>query len=257
MNQSLVVGNWKMNPITRREATDLFLSVRDECRNISGVETVICPPFLWIPTIYDARGTSTTPALGAQDVFWKHKGSHTGEVSPTQLTEFNVAHTIVGHSERRAIGETDEQVAQKARAALDATFTVIVCVGEHERGEGTDHKEILRQQLVNSLAGVAGEHAARVVIAYEPIWAIGGEEAMDPASIDETAAFLRTVLQDIYPDRHAEKIRIIYGGSVDGTNIDSIMSEASINGVLPGRASRDPGDFRAIVETVRDRAGED
>jgi triosephosphate isomerase len=252
--QPLVIGNWKMNPVTQREAINLFLAVREKVKNISGVETAICTPFVWLSGIQSARGRSKKPALGAQDIFYEQKGSYTGEISPAMLTDVGVTHVIIGHSERRAVGETSEEVAKKANAALIANMTAIVCVGEEERDEDGAYQKRLKDEIKTSLAGIPKKHLNRLVIAYEPIWAIGGEEAMDPSGIHEMVVFIRRELRALYNETDADRPRIMYGGSVGPKNISGIMSDGAVDGVLPGRASRDPQKFYKLLEAVREHA---
>jgi len=240
-----------MNPQTRREAVDLFTQIRSEIKNISGIDIAIAVPFIHLVPLVSTRGRATKPAIGAQDAFWESAGSYTGEVSVAQVADAGATHVIVGHSERRALGETNEQIAKKMKTVLYTGLTAVLCIGEHERDEDGVYLGWLENQLLESLAGVSGKYFPKLVIAYEPVWAIGGDTAMDPIQIHEMVIMIRRSLKRKYGQSVANGTRIIYGGSVDDTNITDIMTHGEVNGVLPGRASRDPHVFRYIADVVR------
>ena len=248
--QPIVVGNWKMNPVARRKAVDLFLACREATRNISGVDIAIAAPFPYLAPIADARGRARKPMLAGQDAFAEPSGSYTGEVSAAQLAELGASHVILGHSERRERGETDEEVAAKVSAVLAYNVTAVVCVGEADRDEDGAYLGHLRDQIRSSLAGVGGKYFPRIVIAYEPIWAIGGEQAMQASEIHEMVVLIRRELTELYGEAAAQGARVIYGGSVDEDNIEEIMRDGAVDGVLPGRASRSPASFGAICDAV-------
>ena len=226
----LIAGNWKMfkGP---REAEAFFGGF--DAR--AGVDVVFCPPFLSL-----AAGVASGRTIYAQNVHWEQSGAYTGEVSPAMLLELGVQGALVGHSERRQLfGETDETVARRARAALDAGLGVIACVGETlEQRESGDTELVLKIQ-VEAIAFAAGEHE-RLVIAYEPVWAIGTGKTATPEMAEEAHAFIKELL-----DRP-----VLYGGSVKPENATELLSQSSIDGALVGGASLDPDSFAAICRAA-------
>ncbi|MEX0930593.1 MAG: triose-phosphate isomerase [Candidatus Paceibacterota bacterium] len=247
----IVIGNWKMNPESVESALSIFRAVREELEGVSGVDVVVCPSFVHLPPIARERGKARKIGLGAQDVFYNQSGSFTGEVSVPMLKEIGVSHVILGHSERRAMGESDETVARKAVFVLKADLDAVVCVGEHERDEEGAYLKWLENQINSSLEGVSGKYLGQLTIAYEPIWAIGAKEAMESTAIHEMVVFIRRTLARKYGQRSALRPRIIYGGSVNADNIEGIMENGEVDGVLPGRASREPRPFGRIVKAVK------
>lgn len=240
-----------MNPESVESALAIYRAVHKELESTSGVDVVLCPTFIHLPAISDERGRSRKIGLGAQNVFFKPSGSYTGEVSASMLSEYNVSHVVVGHSERRAMGETSEQIAQKVAYALKEDLDVVLCVGEHERDEDGQYLQWLEDQILSSLEGVSAKYLGQLTIAYEPIWAIGAKEAMESTAIHEMVVFIRRALARKYSQRYADRPRIIYGGSVNAHNIEDIMENGEVDGVLPGRASREPQQFATIVKAVK------
>lgn len=236
--KKLIVANWKSNPSTEEEAIRLAKQT-----DFSGI--VVAPPFVFI----EAVGKNIAKAkLGAQNVFWA-AGAHTGETSPEQLKNLGVSHVIIGHSELRAVGETDEMVNKKVTASLDAGFKPILCVGESaaSRGLGIGKaKDFVRGQLSRDLTGI-GPKVKEVIVAYEPIWAIGTGNPDNPESAAEMAGFIKeTVFKE-----HGARIMVLYGGSVNGGNAGMFLSKKDIDGALVGGASLKPEDFAKIVEAGR------
>ncbi len=242
----LLAGNWKMHK-TRSQTESFLADFMPQVTGVDGRDVLICPPFTALPTACTAAH-GTNVAVGAQTMAARDEGAFTGEVSPTMLAEVGVAHVILGHSERRALcGETDSALAEKVRAALDHGMTPILCVGEtlDEREAGETEAKIERQ-LEQDMTAVEEAELARVVIAYEPIWAIGTGKTATPAQAQATCAFIRQWLRRRYGNT-AETLRILYGGSVSPANIASLMTEADIDGALVGGASLDPDAFASIV----------
>lgn len=251
MRTSLVAGNWKMNKIAA-EARELVSTMRPRLEEMAGVEKVICPPFLAIPALAEMLAGSGI-GLGAQNLHWEEKGAFTGEIAPGMVKEF-CQYVILGHSERRTyFGETDESVNKKLHAALKAQLIPIVCVGETlEQYEAGSTAEVVRRQIAAGLAGVDPAAAARIVIAYEPIWAIGTGKA----SSGENASFvhhqvIRLTLSELFGAPAAESIRILYGGSVTGANAAEFFAYPDIDGALVGGASLKPDEFVAITKAAR------
>jgi len=246
----LIIGNWKMNA-SHLEAIQMVqkLHYRLHSDDYGRVEVVVAPPFTALRSVQTVLQADKLPIrLGAQDVSAEREGAFTGEVSATMLAKLSVSYVIVGHSERRAqFGEDDALVAAKARAVLDAGMTPVVCVGEtlEERDAGRA-LEVVASQLDGSLARVKADEAADVVVAYEPVWAIGtGRSAGPDDAAEVTDAIVATVL-----DRWGgpgEGTRVLYGGSVTQGNIGSFMAKRSIHGALVGGASLDPDTFAAVV----------
>jgi len=246
----MVAGNWKMNK-TVAEARELVSLMSKKLSEISDVETVLCPPFLAISAVAEALEGSGI-GLGAQNLHWEEKGAFTGEVAPNMVKEF-CRYVIIGHSERRTyFGETDESVNRKLHAALKAGLTPIVCVGETlEQYEAGSTSEVVRRQISAGLAGVDSASAAKLVVAYEPVWAIGTGKA----SSGENANFvhqnvIRPALSDLFGLAGAEAIRILYGGSVTGSNASEFFAYADIDGALVGGASLKPDEFVAITKAA-------
>jgi triosephosphate isomerase len=214
------------------------------------VDVSIHPPFTALRSVQTILDADDIPiALGAQDVFWEERGPYTGEISPLMLAKLNVSYVIVGHSERRQyFGETDETVNKKVAAILRAGMTPILCVGESrdEREAGSMHGKVIRQ-LKAGLAGVGAESVARLVVAYEPIWAIGTGLTATPEDAQEMCGALREAVSSDFGPAAASGLRVQYGGSVQASNIAELMSQPDIDGALVGGASLDPDEFAQII----------
>jgi len=247
---SLVAGNWKMNK-TVAEARELVTAMSAKLGEIANVETVLCPPFLAIPALAEMLKGSGI-GLGAQNLHWQEKGAFTGEVSPGMVKEF-CTYVIIGHSERRAyFGETDESVNRKLHAALKMDLTPIVCVGETlEQYESGATSEVVRRQISVGLAGVDSASAGKLIVAYEPVWAIGTGKA----SSGENANFvhqqvIRPALTELLGAENAQAIRILYGGSVTAANAAEFFTYPDIDGALVGGASLKADEFVAITKAA-------
>lgn len=249
-NKKLVVANWKMNPPTAAEARFLFSKTKLFGSRLERVETVICPPFSYLG-FFPHSGT-TRVSLGAQDVFWQNTGRATGEISPEMLRDLGVSYVIIGHSERRALGETDEIVSKKLKAVLSEGLVPIVCVGEKERDADGQYFGILKNQIKLSLAGAKRVDLRGIVIAYEPLWAIGksARDAMKPAGIRETEIFIRKVLTDLFDAETAQAPLILYGGSAEPENTHAILTEGGVAGLLVGHASLDAETFTRMLRSA-------
>lgn len=247
----LIAGNWKMHhdhfaaiQLTQKLS---YLLDRDD---YEAVDVVLCPPFTDLRSVQTTLESDRIPmALGAQNCHWEDHGAFTGEVSPPMLAKLNVSYVIAGHSERRQLfGETDEVVNRKVRAILGHAMTPILCVGEtlEERDAGTAEAWV-DTQVRAGLAGVGREAVAGLVIAYEPIWAIGTGHNATPADAQGTIASIRATVRDLAGAEAAAAVRIQYGGSVKPGNIEALMAEPDIDGALVGGASLDADDFARIV----------
>ncbi|MGE5550297.1 MAG: triose-phosphate isomerase [Bacteroidota bacterium] len=247
MRKPIIAGNWKMYktiPAARHLVGELVAAVGREER----VEVVICPPFTALSAVAPLLSGSRL-ALGAQDVFWLDEGAYTGEVAPAMLTDIGCTYVIIGHSERREhFHETNSSVNQKTRAALTHGLTPIVCVGESlAQREAGETQAFVEGQVRTGLAGL-GEKATQVVVAYEPIWAIGTGRSSSGADANEVIRLIRATLAEMYGERAADAIRILYGGSVKPGNIKEYMSYQDIDGALVGGASLEAASFVPIVK---------
>jgi triosephosphate isomerase len=246
--KKLIAANWKMykTPDEAREFMRAFLPM------VSGHdrdEIVVCPPFVNLHAVIEAAKGSNV-AVGSQNVAWEKEGAFTGEVSAGMLTAIGCTHAIIGHSERRQyFGETDDTVNARLKTALEAGLTPIVCVGEvlEEREAGMT-EEVLRRQCARAFRKISGTKAAKLVVAYEPVWAIGTGKTATPQMAAEAHAIIRGEVAKAMGDELAAKLRILYGGSVKPDNAKSLMSEAEIDGALVGGASLKPDSFTAIVK---------
>jgi triosephosphate isomerase len=249
--KQLIAGNWKMNR-THLEAIQIVqkLSYRLEPEDSERVEVVVCPPFTALRSVQTViESDHLSIRLGAQDVHWQESGAYTGAISPGMLRSLGVRFVIVGHSERRSLfGDDDAAVGRKLTAVLAAGMTPILAVGEslEQREEGTT-EGVITGQLRAALQGTAPDRVAAVVIAYEPIWAIGTGRTADPDVAGAAAADLRAAVAASYGDEVAVSVRILYGGSVTPGNIAAFMAKRDIDGALVGGASLDPDQFAAIV----------
>jgi triosephosphate isomerase len=247
MRRPVIAGNWKMYK-SPAETAGFLHDFAPLVATSSHAEIVVCPPFVDVATAVEAaRGTNI--AIGAQDLFWLKEGAYTGEVSAPMLVAIGCHWVIVGHSERRQyFGETDESVFKKTTAALEAGLTPIVCVGERlEEREAGMTENVLATQFTHGLSGLAPEQFAHVVIAYEPVWAIGTGRTATPEMAGEAHRFLRARISARFGPEAGAATRILYGGSVKPDNIKALMAQPDLDGALVGGASLDPVSFAAIV----------
>jgi triosephosphate isomerase (TIM) len=248
MRKKVMAANWKMYKTpdqTREFFRDFLPMVSGHTRD----EIVVCPPFVDLPVALEsAKGSSV--AIGAQNIHWKEEGAFTGETSAAQLLAIGVNHVIIGHSERRQyFGETDDTVNLRLKTALEAGFTPICCIGEvlEEREAGmTD--DVLRRQCVRAFHAISAKKAAKLVVAYEPVWAIGTGKTATPEIAAEAHAVIRKEATEIFGEEFAQELRILYGGSVKPDNVTALMSQEEVDGALVGGASLDPKSFTAIVK---------
>jgi triosephosphate isomerase len=253
VRKPIIAGNWKMHKSVA-EARKLALDIKNATMShAERIDVVVCPPFASLyPVAEVLKGSKIY--LAAQNCYWEDKGAFTGEISPVMLRDIGCTYTITGHSERRSIfAETDQWVANKAKALLAHGISPIVCVGEklEDREAGTT-KDIVRAQILGSLRNIDSEEMLRTVVAYEPIWAIGTGKTATPEQAQEVHAFIRNVLSDLHGLEVALRVRIQYGGSVKSNNIASLMAQSDIDGALVGGASL---EARSFAEIVAFRAG--
>jgi triosephosphate isomerase len=252
MRPKFLAGNWKMNPPTLAEAVALAEAVKAGVGQEAVLRVAICPPTLYLHRI-DEVLANTPIGLGAQNMHWAAQGAYTGEISGAMLHDAGCTHVILGHSERRhGLGETDEQVNQKLQAALKVGLIPIVCIGEtlQERESGQTEAVVARQ-LAGSLAGLAAEQLPGVVLAYEPVWAIGTGKVAAPEQAQEVHAFVRRRLAEAFGAATAARVTVQYGGSVNAKNAAGLLACPDIDGALVGGASLVPDEFLGILAAAR------
>ena len=244
-----------MNPVTPDEAKNLALKTKNSTKNKTKTKTVICPPTPFIPLITPKR-KSKNLFFGAQDAFFKSRGSHTGEVSPEMLKSLGCEYVILGHSERRARGETNDIVAKKVELAIRSGLKVILCVGESRRDKEGKYLDFLRTQVKESLVLLKKSYFKEVLIAYEPIWAIGSDAkgADTPDNFFENSLFVRKVFASVAGNETALKLPILYGGSANTDNAEGFMKDGRADGLLIGRASLAPDQIKEII-SIADKVG--
>jgi triosephosphate isomerase len=247
MRTPLIAGNWKMNT-DRQSAVALAGGIATRAVEANGVELLVCPPSIYLTVVKEALGAAKV-ALGAQNMYHENKGAFTGEVSGPMLHDVGASYVILGHSERRHVfGESDAEINKKAVSALANGLKPIVCVGELlEEREAGKTAEVIQTQFQGSLAGLSAESMLKVVIAYEPVWAIGTGKVATPEQAEQVHADLRKQLREGYNAEVAEKVRILYGGSVKPDNAAELLGQPNIDGALIGGASLQADDFLAIA----------
>ncbi|HWC12192.1 MAG TPA: triose-phosphate isomerase [Acidimicrobiales bacterium] len=248
----LISGNWKMNH-NHLDAIQVVqkLSYRLDPADYDAVDVSVHPPFTGLRSIQTLLEADKIPiALGAQNCFWEESGAFTGEVSAPMLAKLNVSYVVVGHSERREVlGESDDDVRKKLEAVWKAGMTPILCVGEtDEEREAGGTEDKVTGQVKSALSGVDPERVAGMVVAYEPIWAIGTGKTATPEDAQSTISLIRKVIGELHGDDPAASVRIQYGGSVKSSNIAEIMAQPDVDGALVGGASLDPDEFAKIVQ---------
>ena len=242
MSKEIIVANWKMNPKNEREAVRL-------AKAIDKKGAIIAPPFIFLPAVKKALRSAS---LASQDISWTDAGPATGEISPAMLKNYGVKYAIIGHSERRAQGESDELINKKIKTALKHSITPVVCVGETNRDHAMKYLHAVKRQIEESFKGLTGPAFKKIVIAYEPVWAVGSDAAREatPAECTEMAIFIKKVLHDKFGAGASKNIRILYGGSVDEKNASAFLQFGGVEGLLIGRASLDPEKFNKILHFI-------
>ncbi len=249
MRKPIIAGNWKMYK-TRDEALEFIYKVNDQMPSINAVDSVICAPFVTLELLVERQGENLR--IGAQNMHFEEQGAFTGEIAPAMLTNIGVTYVIIGHSERRAMfNETDETCNKKLHQAFNHGLKPILCVGESlEQRESGQTNDLLKSQLEKDLQGLTKEQVKELVIAYEPIWAIGTGKTATADVADETCGFIRQTVKELYDETVSEAIRIQYGGSVKTSNVDELMAKPNIDGALIGGASLKPEDFITLVKAA-------
>jgi len=250
--KTIIAGNWKMNK-TIKESVEFVTKLKNLASTVSQCEIIVCPPFTVLyPVAQIIVGTNIH--LGAQDTFWEQKGAYTGEVSPVMLCEIGCEYVILGHSERRQyFSETNEMVNRKMQAALSAGLTPIVCVGETlDERERNKTFDVVERQVRECLRGLDEVSADKIIIAYEPVWAIGTGKNATPEQAQEVQSFIRKLYSEMYSEEAASRVPILYGGSINPDNISSLIRQPDIDGGLVGGASLDIEAFVKIIRSCCD-----
>jgi triosephosphate isomerase len=243
-----VIANWKMNPILVTEAKAVAKGISKVATKLKKTDVVIAPSFIHIPLLNLPKNVF----LGSQDVFWDTKGAFTGFVSTEQISSLGVSYVIVGHSERRILGETDEMVNKKIKAVLNSRMVPILCIGEEEHDSSGVYLSFLSNQIKSAFKGISRSDFEKVIIAYEPIWAIGkgAKDSMDATKLHETVLYIQKILGELYGREGSLKSRIIYGGSVKEENALDLIVNGEVKGFLIGGASLKAETFNPILKIV-------
>lgn len=270
----IIIANWKCNPVSPKEARHLFETVKKELRLIKNAEVVISPPFVWLSLLVSQNNSlrkslgklknptrQTELKLAGQDCHWENSGPYTGQISPLMLKNLGCEYVLIGHSERRKhFQETDEIINKKLKAVLKAWLKPVLCVGEETReasdsnGQpGDEMSLVVGQQIEKGLNGISSTRVADITIAYEPVWAIGTGNACPSDEAMKAGLFIKKTLTKLYTRSIAERVRIIYGGSVNSRNAADYVKGANMNGLLVGGASLDASEFVRIIKNVADR----
>jgi len=246
-SKKIIVANWKMNPSSLSKAKEIFGGVQ-KFNKKNSLTVVICPPFPFLGVL----SAKNNIAIGAQNIFGEYEGAFTGEVSAPMLVSLKVSYVILGHSERRKLGETNESVSKKVAVSLKAGLRPIVCIGEKERDVEGHFFNTIKTEILDTLSLVSKKQISKLVLAYEPVWAISteGKGAMAPADIHETVIFIKKVLTDKY-GKEAKNVKILYGGSIDQNNTKGVLEEGGSDGLLVGKASLKPEIFGKILAAAQ------
>lgn len=247
--KKIIVGNWKMNPEKIDTAKKLVADINRRASKSKKSLIVLCPPTIFLSEVR-GRKPPKKVKFGLQDVHYEKSGAFTGEISATMAKNMKAEFSIIGHSERRAMGETNEIISRKMAAALRSDIVPILCVGEKEVDEHADHLSFVKEQLTKGLASVSQTEIEKIIIAYEPVYAIGASEAVGPHVIYQRNIFIKKILTEMYGKQKAFGIPILYGGSINVDNAKEIIRDGSVDGLLIGRASLKAEDFLEIIARV-------
>jgi len=250
----LLVGNWKMNPTSLAEAKKRFMAIKKSALKYKGVDVVVCPPYPFIATLAAVSGSGKAAvAVGSQDVSVFDDGqSKTGDVGAQMIKSIGAKYAIVGHSERRAMGETGQTIALKVQQVLKTDMKAIVCVGEKDRDVDGGYLEIIRAQLKEALAHVSRTQFHQVIIAYEPVWAIGRKDnaALTSYDLHQMVVYIKKLLREFWGDTISSMVPVLYGGSVTADNSEDILVNGEVDGLLIGRASFEAASFADIFDAI-------
>ncbi len=245
-DKKLVVANWKANPDTLKLAKANLIETKKFAKKFKNVEVVVCPPTIFLESL---KGSTKPVSLGAQDIFVEPRGAFTGSTGYAALIETKISHVIIGHSERRAMGEDDALINKKLKVALLNKLTPILCVGESKRDGNLEYLGFLKGQLTEAFKDIPKSQVRNIVLAYEPVWAIGAKakRSAKPSEIEEIVIFIKRVIGDIYKTESVPPVKILYGASVDEKDTQDIIEGSGVDGLLVGRASLTPKIFGEII----------
>ncbi len=250
----LIIGNWKMNPISVSEAKKRFLSIKKSTLKYKNIDVVVCPPSPYITTLASCAGVGKRSlGVGAQDISVFEEGqSKTGEVGAKMTESVGGKYAIIGHSERRAMGETGQTIALKVQQVLKTSMKAVICIGEKERDSDGGYLEIIKAQLKEALQHVTRADFHRVIIAYEPVWAIGRKDNVAITSYDlhQMVVYIKKFFKETWGETIASIVPVLYGGSVTGDNAEDILVNGEVDGLLVGRASFEPDTFSDIFYAI-------
>jgi triosephosphate isomerase len=252
-NSVMIIANWKLNPKKFEQADALFSEYKKAFKKYTNTQIIVCPSAIHLPLL--AKKQTNALPVGSQDSFWEDIGSYTGSISPLHLKDLGVMYALVGHSEQRLLGQTNQDIARKINALVKKGITPILCIGEKDRAGDASFIAELETQIQESLEGVPKTKLSKIVIAYEPLWAIG-LDAKRPATaqeVEEVCIVIRRVLSDMYALKKIPDTPILYGGSVSKkTDIETMLEHTSLSGFLVGRASLSVKKFEPLVQTAHD-----
>ncbi len=254
MSKKIVIGNWKMNPRSLKEAEVLFSGVTKSISKIKNTEVVICPPFIYLESLakkLKAKTYKLKPVLGAQDEFYGDTGAFTGEVSGEMLSNLGIKYVILGHSERRALGEDNILINKKMKDVLSVGLTPVLCVGESNRDDNHEYFNLVKTQVSECLRGINKNLFSKITIAYEPVWALSttlGRKDATAHDAREMSIYIRKVLSDLSKPEIANQVSILYGGSVSDRDVEDFLVNGEVDGVLVGKASLTAEKFIKIIE---------
>jgi len=253
MNKKLIIANWKMNPESVETAKEIITEINKKSKSFGETRLVVCPPFIFLNEVSKIISLSKKIFLGAQDVFVEKGPSHTGEVGIDMLKTAGVKYILVGHSDRRATLDTDLIVKEKMIESLKGGFKVVLCVGEKERNEHGDHYFEIRRQIEDVIVKLPKKLTKNLIIAYEPVWAIGKLEsdAIKPDQLHEITIFIKRLISDTLGAKEVEKIKILYGGSVTKNNAKEIIEKGNVDGLLVGRESLKVNNFLELIKEIK------
>ena len=253
MSNKLIIANWKMNPASVEVAKEIITEINKESKHFGDVNLVVCPPFVYLNEVASVISNSKKIVLGAQDVFVGEGVSHTGEVGIKLLKKAGVEYVLIGHSERRELLDTDQIVKEKMIASMKGGLKVVLCVGEKERSEHGDHYHEVKRQIENAIIKLPKKLIKNLIIAYEPVWAIGKseEEAIRPEQLHEITIFIKRLVNDILGPNELKKVKILYGGSVTKNNAKEIFEKGNVDGLLIGRESLKTDNFIKLIQEIK------
>jgi triosephosphate isomerase (TIM) len=251
IRQPVIIGNWKMHPTSRASALKLVRDIKKKIGTRCHALVSIAPPFPYLDAAHAILPDRGAVSLAAQDVFPKPEGAYTSQISIPMLQDLGVQYVILGHSERRALGETDTVVQEKLAAVIKSGLTGVVCIGESDRDQGGQYLSHVEDQLRSAFRGMSKSKLDHVIVAYEPLWAIGTGVTATPEDVHEIRLFIERILTDMYGRNNARRVRVLYGGSVNAKNAEALYTHGTIDGFLVGGSSLKAEEFAAIIHATR------